>query len=188
MVTSRRFLASFGVCLTSLFMAASSAHGQVTTATLYGVVQDSSKAVLPGVSHVQLSHCPEAYARIRGWFGATSGTHAVARERSEPDPATPPVPAARALGELERLGAHGALLEDALERGTWEIQVIQEKLSARPYDVLQAIPAVGSVSELVRRWHFASLRASYAAIRLLNRAGGVALRAAIARRKSAASG
>jgi len=145
-------------------------------------------AVLPGVSHVQLSHCPEAYARIRGWFGATSGTHAVARERSEPDPATPPVPAARALGELERLGAHGALLEDALERGTWEIQVIQEKLSARPYDVLQAIPAVGSVSELVRRWHFASLRASYAAIRLLNRAGGVALRAAIARRKSAASG
>ena len=50
MVTSRRFLASFVVCITSLFMAASSAHGQVTTATLYGVVQDSSKAVLPGVS------------------------------------------------------------------------------------------------------------------------------------------
>ena len=55
MVTSRRFLASFVVCITSLFMAASSAHGQVTTATLYGVVQDSSGAILPGVN-VTVTH------------------------------------------------------------------------------------------------------------------------------------
>ena len=55
MVTSRRFLASFVVCITSLFLAASAARGQVTTATLYGVVQDTSRAVLPGVS-VTVTH------------------------------------------------------------------------------------------------------------------------------------
>ena len=48
MVTSRRFLASFVVCITSLFLAVSAAHAQVTTATLYGVVQDTSRAICPG--------------------------------------------------------------------------------------------------------------------------------------------
>ena len=55
MVTSRRFLASFVVCIASLFLAASAARGQVTTATLYGVVQDTSRAILPGVS-VTVTH------------------------------------------------------------------------------------------------------------------------------------
>ncbi len=55
MVTSRRFLASFLVCITSLFLAPSAARGQVITATLYGVVQDTSKAVLPGVT-VTVTH------------------------------------------------------------------------------------------------------------------------------------
>src|SRR4030095_2020025 len=55
MVASRRFLASFTVCIASLFLAASAARGQVTTATLYGVVQDTSKAVLPGVT-VTVTH------------------------------------------------------------------------------------------------------------------------------------
>src|SRR4026208_887928 len=55
MVSSRRFRASFLVCIAFLFLAVSSAHGQVTTATLYGVVQDTSRAVLPGVS-VTVTH------------------------------------------------------------------------------------------------------------------------------------
>ena len=55
MVSSRRFLASFLVGIASLFLAASAARGQVTTATLYGVVQDTSRAVLPGVS-VTVTH------------------------------------------------------------------------------------------------------------------------------------
>ena len=55
MVTSRRFLASFLVCIASLFLAVSAARGQVTTATLYGVVQDTSRAILPGVS-VTVTH------------------------------------------------------------------------------------------------------------------------------------
>jgi len=142
-------------------------------------------AVLPGVNHVQLAHCAEAYARIRGWLGAAPGAQAVAAQlRLEPDEGKSAAPVARALGDLERLGAHGALLEDAVDRGTREIQDIQETLSARPYDMLQTIPAVGSVSNLVRRWHFASMRATYAAIRLLNRASGLVLRAAIAQRKA----
>jgi outer membrane receptor protein involved in Fe transport len=55
MVTPRRFLASFLVCIASLFLAVSAARGQVTTATLYGVVQDTSRSVLPGVS-VTVTH------------------------------------------------------------------------------------------------------------------------------------
>src|SRR4026208_1686334 len=55
MVSSRRFRASFLVCIAFLFLAVSSAHGQVTTATLYGVVQDTSRSVLPGVN-VTVTH------------------------------------------------------------------------------------------------------------------------------------
>jgi outer membrane receptor protein involved in Fe transport len=55
MVNSRQFRASFLVGIASLFLAASAARGQVTTATLYGVVQDTSRAILPGVS-VTVTH------------------------------------------------------------------------------------------------------------------------------------
>jgi hypothetical protein len=55
MVTLRRFLAVALVSIPSLFLAAPAARGQVTTATLYGVVQDTSGAILPGVS-VTVTH------------------------------------------------------------------------------------------------------------------------------------
>src|SRR5262245_61918603 len=55
MGTLRRFLAVALVCIASLFLAAPAARGQVTTATLYGVVQDTSGAILPGVS-VTVTH------------------------------------------------------------------------------------------------------------------------------------
>jgi outer membrane receptor protein involved in Fe transport len=55
MVTLRGFLAVALVSIASLFLAVPAARGQVTTATLYGVVQDTSGAILPGVS-VTVTH------------------------------------------------------------------------------------------------------------------------------------
>jgi len=55
MVTPRGFPAVALVSIASLFPAVPAARGQVTTATLYGVVQDTSGAILPGVS-VTVAH------------------------------------------------------------------------------------------------------------------------------------
>src|SRR5919198_2546513 len=55
MVTLRRFLLVTFVAVATLFLAVAEGHGQVTTATLYGVVQDTSGAILPGVS-VTVTH------------------------------------------------------------------------------------------------------------------------------------
>ncbi len=72
MVASRRFPASFLVCITSLCLTASAARAQVTTATLYGVVQDSSRSVLPGVNvtvtHQGTNLTRETVTDIRGEF------------------------------------------------------------------------------------------------------------------------
>src|SRR6266536_602644 len=55
MVTLRGFLLIALVSIASLFLVVPDARGQVTTATLYGVVQDTSGAILPGVS-VTVTH------------------------------------------------------------------------------------------------------------------------------------
>ena len=55
MVTSPRLLAIGLVLLVTLLLPVGHARAQVTTATLYGVVHDSSGAVLPGVS-VMVTH------------------------------------------------------------------------------------------------------------------------------------
>ena len=55
MVILRGFLLVTVVFVAMLFLAVPEAHGQVTTATLYGVVQDTSGAILPGVS-VTVAH------------------------------------------------------------------------------------------------------------------------------------
>src|SRR5580765_9063030 len=89
MVTSRRSLVSFVVFITSLFLAVSAARGQVTTATLYGVVQDTSKAILPGVTvtvtHQGTNLTREAVTDSRGEFalpGLPAGPYAIKIELS----------------------------------------------------------------------------------------------------------
>src|SRR5262245_58018973 len=54
MVTSPRLLA-IGLLLATLSLPVGHARGQVTTATLYGVVHDSSGAIVPGVN-VTVTH------------------------------------------------------------------------------------------------------------------------------------
>src|SRR5580765_8668256 len=89
MVTSRRFLVSFFACITSLFLAVSAARGQVTTATLYGVVQDTSRAILPGatvtVTHQGTNLTRETVTDSRGEFalpGLPAGPYAIKIELS----------------------------------------------------------------------------------------------------------
>src|SRR5262249_30126137 len=72
MVTSARLIAIGLVFLATLLPPAGHARGQVTTATLYGVVHDSSGAVLPGVN-VTVTHdgtnvVREAVSDERGEF------------------------------------------------------------------------------------------------------------------------
>src|SRR4051812_16993403 len=55
MVTLRGFLLVAFVSVAMLFLAVPDGRAQVTTATLYGVVQDTSKAILPGVT-VTVTH------------------------------------------------------------------------------------------------------------------------------------
>src|SRR3954465_3022345 len=52
MVGLRGFLFLALVSFATIFLGVPDARGQVTTATLYGVVQDSSGAILPGVNVV----------------------------------------------------------------------------------------------------------------------------------------
>src|SRR5881392_2682158 len=72
MVALRGFLAAVLVSIASLFLTVPAARGQVTTATLYGVVQDTSGAILPGVSvtvtHQGTNLTREAVADERGEF------------------------------------------------------------------------------------------------------------------------
>src|SRR5437867_11004512 len=55
MVTAPRLLAIGLVFIATLLLPVGHARGQVTTATLYGVVHDRSGAILPGVS-VTVTH------------------------------------------------------------------------------------------------------------------------------------
>jgi len=72
MVSSRRFRASFLVCIASLFLVVSTARGQVITATLYGVVRDSTGGILPGatvvVTHQGTNLVRETVSDERGEF------------------------------------------------------------------------------------------------------------------------
>src|SRR5436189_5524253 len=84
MVTLRGFLAVALVSIASLFLAVPAARGQVTTATLYGVVQDTSGAILPGVSvtvtHQGTNLTRETVSDERGEFALPAlpaGTYAI---------------------------------------------------------------------------------------------------------------
>jgi hypothetical protein len=83
MVTFRRFPASFLLGIASLLVAASAARGQVTTATLYGVVQDTSRAVLPANPAAHVGHTMLAIGfLVRD--GAVDGVNVVSLEMLSP--------------------------------------------------------------------------------------------------------
>jgi hypothetical protein len=132
-------------------------------------------AVLPGLSHMQLSRSPDVYARIRLWFGETG-----AAEEPVLVPARARVPGEAGGIDLEQLDAYRALVQDAVDRGATAIQEVQEALTARPYDVLEQVPGLGAPTEVVRSLHSNGVRATYDVIRLVNRGVGAVLSSGIA--------
>jgi pimeloyl-ACP methyl ester carboxylesterase len=131
-------------------------------------------AVLPGLSHMQLSRSPEVYARIRLWFG-----EAGAAQEHAAVPARARVPTETGGIDPEQLDAYRALVQDAVDRGATAIQEIQETLTARPYDVLERVPGLSAPAEVVRSLHEKSVQATYDTIRLVNRGVGALLSAGI---------
>src|SRR5262245_63157006 len=90
MVTSSRLLAIGLVLLALLLQPAGQARGQVTTATLYGVVHDTSGAILPGVNvtvtHEGTNLVRETVSDERGEFvlpALPAGPYAIKIELSE---------------------------------------------------------------------------------------------------------
>lgn len=130
-------------------------------------------AVAAGVAHMHLSHNPDVYARLRGWFPAAPGPRAAGpRAAVAASAASPPEPFVAAK-KSQRWG-YLSLLADAVEQGAAGVQRVQEELTARPYAVLESIPGVALPSQLVRALHFEALRNTYGIIRAISRASGAA--------------
>lgn len=123
--------------------------------------------VFPGVHHVGLLHHPEVYARIRGWFGDPDG---VARAGGPAVRGASPAIAPAPLDARARADAYRALVHEAIDKGAAAVQGVQEELTARPYDLLEQVPPLEGPTRAVRTAHFAALRATYGAVRLVNRA------------------
>ena len=62
MMTASRISFAVLLAFTTLFLTSSNARGQVLEATLYGIVQDSSGGILPGVT-VTVTHQGTALTR-----------------------------------------------------------------------------------------------------------------------------
>lgn len=73
----------------------------------------------------------------------------------------------------------GALVRDAVEQGSLAIEKIQKETAARPFAVLALIPTVAPVARVVRVVHDVSVSGVHGAIRLVNRAVGAAVEAAL---------
>jgi triacylglycerol lipase len=128
---------------------------------------EGNMAILPGVHHMMLAHCPDVYLRIRDWLGI----------RLEPvtTPSPSPLPD-RASGKdvgrtrvLERIDAYRALVQDGIDHGATAIQEVQEELTARPYEIVEWFWPLKVPAGIVRSFHMAAIRTTYDAIRWMNR-------------------
>jgi hypothetical protein len=130
-------------------------------------------AVLPGIHHMVMAHSPEVYARIRAWFGALVEVPPEPLEgRAPPRVEEQPAITSQHHRPLERADAYRALVQDAVEHGVTAIQEVQEELTARPYRLLELVTPLRTPTRVVRSVHFAAVRATYDAIRLVNRLVG----------------
>jgi pimeloyl-ACP methyl ester carboxylesterase len=135
-----------------------------------GELPEGNTAVVRGVHHMMLAHCPEVYSRIRGWLGPQAQPRAAATGPSiaRADPGRRAHDASRRR-VLERVDAYRTLIQDGIDRGTTAIQEVQEELTARPYQLLELVPPLKVPTGIVRSLHFAAIRTTYGAIRLINR-------------------
>ncbi len=73
----------------------------------------------------------------------------------------------------------GALVRDAVEHGSRAVEKIQKETAARPLALLALIPSVAPVARLVHVVHDVSVSGVHTAIRLVNRAVGAVVEAAL---------
>jgi hypothetical protein len=64
------------------------------------------------------------------------------------------------------------LVQDAIEHGSTAVEQVHKATAARPFDILEQIPAVAGPTRIVRVVHDVSVTTVYSAIRLTNRAVG----------------
>jgi hypothetical protein len=129
-------------------------------------------AVLAGLHHRELAHCPEVYDKIRGWLGSVEPGACSTEDPCAADRAT-------AERGFDRAEGYRALLQDAVHHGATAVQRVQEELTARPYDWIEKVPPLEGPAKVVRAVHFAAIRQAYDATRLVNRLVGSALREGI---------
>lgn len=129
-------------------------------------------AIFPGMHHMQVVHDPKVYQQLRAWCGATGAEPVPAAARAVSDSPTPGP-------SWQRLAAYRGLVVDAVEHGVTAIQEVQERLTQRPYDVLEAVPPLEGPVKVVKAVHYGVMRGSYRTIRLINRLTGEALAKAL---------
>jgi len=77
--------------------------------------------------------------------------------------------------DVKKLRGLKALLQDAVVNGATSIEAVHMATAARPFKVLEMIPAVAGPSQIVRAVHDAIVTTGYAATRAVTEAVGVGL-------------
>jgi hypothetical protein len=83
------------------------------------------------------------------------------------------------MSSMSRLRGLRALLEDAVEHGTTAVERVHKATAARPFEVLDLIPAIAPAARGVRLVHDATVAGVYETIRQVNHVVGLTLSAAI---------
>jgi triacylglycerol lipase len=122
---------------------------------------DAHVGLFDGRNHMALCNDEEVYT----WIA----------ERAGPvDPTTPVQASVHEGPRTERLAATLALLSEAVEEGAGAVQKVQEALTSRPYDVIEAVPSLEAPAKAVRAVHFGVMRGTYAAVKGVSALAGAA--------------
>ena len=80
---------------------------------------------------------------------------------------------------IERLRGLRKLIEDVVEHGSRAVERVQKETARRPFEIVEAIPAIGEPARVVHVLYDASVGGVHTMIRLVNRAVGTTLEAAL---------
>ncbi|HEY8038915.1 MAG TPA: hypothetical protein VIF15_03945 [Polyangiaceae bacterium] len=84
------------------------------------------------------------------------------------------------MSDLARWRGLAALVRDAIEHGSRAVERVQKETANRPFVVLEHIPPIAGPARAVHLVHDVTVSGVHGAVRLVNRAVGVALDAALA--------
>jgi hypothetical protein len=74
--------------------------------------------------------------------------------------------------EQKRWQGLRALVQDAVEQGSLAIEKVQKETAARPFQLLESVPALARPTEVVHAVHDVAVTTTHASIRLVNRVVG----------------